>query len=117
MQPSGVCRVCGMNIRRRLANTELVRLRAEFARMMANGICDDCQSNRMEAAMEYENAAAELRLVTFCGAGWSKSRPPKLHPALRQSMRRVAAADAWCVRLKMWQPAARPLFGMREETP
>jgi hypothetical protein len=101
-----------MNIRARLLACELVRLRAEFARMVANGICDDCQSNRMEAAQEYENAVAQVRLVAAMGGRWSNTRPPVIHPALAEAVQRRNAADAWCVRLKMW-PADRP---HREET-
>jgi hypothetical protein len=107
IEPSPRCLVCGMNIRARLLACDLVRLRAEFARMMANGICDDCQSDRMEAAQEYENAVAEIRLVTFMGAGWSSTRPPEMHPALAQAVKRRNAAAAWCVRLKMWREENR----------
>lgn len=110
--PSTHCAVCGMNIRARLNACALVRLRAEFARMMANGICDDCQSDRLEAAMEFENACAEVRLVTHMGAGWDHTVPPRIHPVLSQALMRRNRADKRCVRLKMW-PAD---WLVREET-
>lgn len=107
LQPSDRCRICGVNLRARLNRTTLIRLRAEFARMIVNGMCDNCQSDRLEAALEFENATAEARLAIDLGAGWSKRRPPKVHPVLQQAMARRNAADARCVRLKMW-PARRP---------
>jgi hypothetical protein len=102
LAPSSVCRVCGMNLRRRLDRSDLVLMRMNFARMIANGMCDGCQFDRLEAAMEYENAAAEVRMVTALGAGWSRSKPPVIRPELAQARKRARAADAWCVRLKMW---------------
>jgi hypothetical protein len=107
LEPADRCRVCGMNIRARLLATTLIRLRAEFARMIDNGMCDNCQSDRLEAALEFENSAAEIRLAVYLGAGWSQAKPPVLHPALQQAMRRRNRADAWCVRLKMWPKPAR----------
>jgi hypothetical protein len=111
LDASPYCRCCGMDLRARLANTDLVRLRAEFARMIANGMCDNCQSDRLEAALEYEAAVNEVSLVTYLGGGWTRDRPPRLHPALSQAKRRLNAADARCVRLRMW-----PEWSRREET-
>lgn len=108
LEPSSYCGICGMDMRARLMNTEMVRLRAEWARMLANGMCDNCQSDRLEAALEYEAAVNDLSLVTYLGGGWSRSRPPRLHPVLSQAKHRLNTADARCVRLRMWPEDNRP---------
>lgn len=105
--PSRICRICGKDIRRLWGEALLVRLRVELNRMMANGMCDDCQNARLAAAIEYENALAEIRLVMDLGGSWSRRRPPTVHPALRYARFRRDKAEAQCVALKMW-PAARP---------
>lgn len=107
LEPAPYCRICGMDLNERLRRCELVRLRAEFARMIGNGMCDNCQSERLEAAMEYEAAINQMQLAQTLGAGWSNSRPPRIHPALAQAKSRLNAADAWCVRLRMWPEGSR----------
>lgn len=96
------CGICGRDLHARWLAASLVRMRAEWARMMATGMCDDRQSDRMEAALEFEASINELALVRYCGAAWSHHRPPRIHPVLTQARRRLRVADARCVRLKMW---------------
>ena len=110
--PSATCRICGTDLRRLWDEATLVRMRVEWNRMMANGMCDACQVARLAAAIEYENALAEIRLVMDLGASWLRLRPTRIHPALRYARYRLRRADEQGVRLKMW-PATRPA---REET-
>lgn len=112
LEPSARCRVCGLDIRAQWNVTTLARMRVEWSRMMANGMDDRCQVARFEAAVEYENAMAELRLVMDLGASWTRKRPPSQHPALRLARWRLQEATRRCEELKMW-PADRPV---REET-
>lgn len=107
LEPSATCRICGFDISRNWNVATLVRMRIEWNRMMANGMDDNCQRARFEAAIEYENAAAELRLVMELGADWTRKRATSAHPALRYARWRLRKAEAECVRLKMW-PATRP---------
>lgn len=109
------CAVCRLDLFVPWREATTHRVKLHWNRQMANGLCDDCQRDRYDAAVEYEGAIAEMRLVGALGATWSKSKPPILHPALRQAMQRLGAADARCVRLKMWPAPARPLCGLREE--
>lgn len=108
VRPSARCLVCGTNLRRLWDVETLARMRVEWNRMMANGICDNCQRDRFQAAIEYERAQDYLRLVLHLGATWKRSRPTRMHPELRYAFWRRRAATNRCVALKMW-PAGRPV--------
>lgn len=102
---SPACRCCGLDLARLRRRAEgHPALSAEIQRQMDAGICDSCHRARYKAAIEYERACTGVRLVQSLGAGWS-GYPPRPHPALREAMFRVNAADLACVRLKMWSAA------------
>lgn len=111
LEPSPTCRICGFNLRGNWNIATLVRMRIEWNRMMSNGMCDNCQHDRLNAAIEYEAAVGDVRLVTSMGARWSSHRPPRLHPALLRASHRLSRAVTRCEELMMW-PADRPV---REE--
>jgi hypothetical protein len=79
--------------------------RLEVGWQLASGVCQDCHVARHRAAVEYEHAAAEVRLweSLLPGSIYVKGKTPQ---AITAAMHRVRAADARCVALGMW-PAER----------
>lgn len=97
------CRIDGTDLMGQWMAAVLVADRAELDRQMQNGICDACQRDRLLAAIEYEHAAADVRLWTMLGVGdRAPGRGGLPHPAMTAAMHRIRAADERCVALKMW---------------
>jgi len=102
---------------RQLLAAPTVAERHDLSRQIDNGLCDGCQRERQAAAVEYEQAADEMRMVTYCGAGWNGRGAA--HHALTQALKRGEAANARCVELKMWpdeRSTTRPIRYYREES-
>ena len=109
LDSSTVCRVCGLDMAKRKWRCGDPEMARQWDRMIDNGVCDDCQSDRMEAVQEYIAAADEVRLIAAMAGGCIPSRPTwgHLSPLYRQARERLDRATAWCVRLKMWSERPR----------
>jgi hypothetical protein len=108
------CLVCGKDMR--WSGPPMAR--SERMRQIENGICDPCQRARYAAALEYERAVSEVRMLSDFGAvlGNRTHGMTRNNQILYQATHRLRAADAECVRLGMWPAAAlAPAKLYREE--
>lgn len=102
LKSSASCRVCRRWFEGDWAKAETVERRQNLDRQMWAGICDACQRDRWSAAVEYEGAAAEIRLLIHLGADIQSGKPPKFLPLFSKALDRAKAAEARCIRLGMW---------------
>lgn len=98
------CHVCGTDLAAAFRAAGKVAERHALSRQIFNGICDPCQRDRYDAAVQYERAAHSVRLAIMLGA--PQSQQGAYHPAIQQALFRVESADLRCIKLKMW-PATR----------
>lgn len=115
LKSSGECRICRTWLEGLWARATSDAERASVARQMDNGMCDACQCLRLAAAIEYERASYEIRLLHALGARFIRHRSIGSE-AIRQAQSRIERANDQCVALKMWPSdrAARPNY--REES-
>lgn len=115
--PANVCWICGLDLKALQYNSTAAE-RLSLDRQIGNGMCDSCQRLRQAAAVEYEAACAEVRMMQSLGADRFVSFHRNFHPAMRQALNRVETADRRAVALKMWpadRTPSRPYRHYREE--
>ena len=107
MGRSSTCRLCATDLAALLAATRTVLEHKSISRQVASGLCDTCSRLRLAAAVEFERASHDVRMLAAMGAGWLHTRPPRPIPVLARAMGRLQAAEQECVRLRMWPAIER----------
>jgi hypothetical protein len=101
------CRVCSVVLIAMHITSGTVAEHESISRQIGNGICDACSRLRHLAAVEFERASHDVRMLAAMGAGWLHTRPPRPIPVLARAMGRLQAAEQECVRLRMWPTTER----------
>lgn len=101
---ANACQVCGFDFDAAWTRASLVAQRIDLTHQISRRVCFHCQRKRQAAAIEYERACSEAVLYSRLGANQTRHR--QIHPAMRQAVNRIEAANSRCVALKMW-PANR----------
>jgi hypothetical protein len=105
MGRSSHCRMCSRALAALVASRTVAEHQS-ITRQMATGVCDTCSRLRLVAAGDFVRALDDLLLITYMGADrCPRGTPP--HSAMTQATRRLHAAEAHCVRLKLWPATER----------